>query len=574
MDKKRKNPFADNNLKRNPRKVDDMSIEEITRGLKDMEKILGKEKFEELIDAAILELQESDGKEFPEDEDFDGWYFVSTRDWTETHPANLVCRSDEYYAELANDIADLVQYDNDLRARFGSDFAYELGRVIAAYLEDVVSETKVFSAMRRVCMQRYGYKLPFYDCTHDDYMPDHINIEDIRFLIWTTISRIGEDNNMVYSPLAPGWMALSDRIFDELDSRYEEAPESRRVADWLRRAFRKEDFADIREVARWLVFLNPLTCLVGFLDDIVDGIDDLFADGRIDDDQITSAINGLVASESWQRSMSPMGCPSKTLVAAIAAEFGYDALAEDIDAIEVLPKRIYAITQDKKTRKFFFETSEHEKIEVLRESIPKGFRPDENPYGMCKLLIFKGKYLLSGLLLKMLKADWEGQSLYSSLEQQRKESQQWIEILDGQQVVCVTDLKKLIKKLGMSIDLDRKNPDHKNFVVLISKEQGITIMPNAGYAFDIPGNRFFRKREAAKKSFSGVIIGNTMPHDVAVYIQKHNLLPEACIGASQGEETGRRIIQDYLAFWVGFYRDLPSSGIYPNVNPDENNAPE
>ena len=56
------------------------------------------------------------------------------------------------------------------------------------------------------------------------------------------------------------------------------------------------------------------------------------------------------------------------------------------------------------------------------------------------------------------------------------------------------------------------------------------------------------------------IFHNAIPYDVARYIQEHNLLPEAKIGASQGEEVGRRIIQDYIAFWIGFYSNLPAYG--------------
>ncbi len=45
-----------------------------------------------------------------------------------------------------------------------------------------------------------------------------------------------------------------------------------------------------------------------------------------------------------------------------------------------------------------------------------------------------------------------------------------------------------------------------------------------------------------------------MSHEVAMYIQRNHLLPEARIEASQGKEVGLRIVQDYLAFWIGIYR--------------------
>ena len=230
-----------------------MSMAEVTEELRAMEKALGKERFSSLLEEAIQSFENSeynegeflDDEDYDDDDDFYDFDMVTPDEWSLTHPANIVCGSDKYYSELANDLCDLI-LDFKIPMKEPYTFARELGRVLAAYLEDIVSETKVFSAMRRVCMQRYGYRLPFYYCNHADYMPDHINEEDIRFLIWETVCQTGKEEGKTYSPLAPGWELLAERIFDELNSRYEEAPEALRVTDWLRRSFRKGDYIDIR----------------------------------------------------------------------------------------------------------------------------------------------------------------------------------------------------------------------------------------------------------------------------------------------------------------------------------------
>ena len=570
MAKIRKNPFAgrNNTVNNKPKTPEDMSLEELTEELRAMEKALGKKRFASLLDEAIQNFEDSEGiDEYPEEvEDSYDFDLVTPSEWSKTHPANIVCGSDLYYAELANDICDMI-----LKFRIPMNepekFARELGRVLSAYLEDIVSETKVFSAMRRVCMQRYGYRLPFYDCNHEDYMPDHINEEDIRFLIWMTASHIGKQKDITYSPLASGWTLLADKVFNELDSRYEDAPEARRVSDWLRRSFRKEDYIDVREMATWLVFRNPLCYIPGYLDSIESETKKACLEKSEDLEYLRAVSYSLIASDSWQRSMSPMGCPSRTLTAALAAEFGYDSLSEDIEAIEVLPLQIYEVSQDRKSRKVFFETSGHEKLEVQRDSFAKGFKPDLIRYAKCNLIKYKGKYLLNGMLAgdPSLKAKWENQHSFLTFEQQREQARGWIEMLDGKQAVCVTKMESLLRRLDLPDKIGGRQPDAKNFVVLISRELGIAILPDMGYAFDIPGNRFYRKRAAAKDSFADLVFHNAMPHDVAVYIQDNHLLPEACIGASQGKETGRSIVQDYLAFWIGFYCELPAYGDAPKT---------
>lgn len=565
MQRKRKNPFEGNanNTSRDPE-----SMEEIIQEMKDMEKSLGKEKFNQLLEAAIRKFGKEndpdgslDDEEDFDDDDLDYFDPVTIGEWSKTHPANLICGSDSYYADLATDIGDIISgYVLPKSAPQGVE--RELGRVLAAYLEDNVSGTKVFSSMRRVCLERYGYQLPFYDCENDDYISDHINEQDIRFLIWKTFCQLGKEEGTIYSPLAPGWAVLADRLFDELNSRYEEAPEATRVADWLRKSFRKGEYIDIREIAGWLVFRNPLCYIPDFLNSIEEQTEKACMDDSSDAGIIEMLAYGLMSSESWQRSMSPMGCPSRILTAALAAEFGYDKLADDIDGIEVLPKQIYAIAQDKKTRRIFFETSDNKSLEVERDSFAKGFRPDSIQYADCNLIKYKGKYLLNGMLLgePALKKLWENQKPFSSFEQQRELVQEWIAALDGQQVVCVSNIKSFFKKLGLPPKDENPVPGAKNYVVFLSKELGIALVPDLGFAFDIPGNRSFRKRIAARDSFNDVIFHNEMPHDVALYIQEHNLLPEAAISASQGKETGKRIVQDYLAFWIGFYRELSAYG--------------
>ncbi len=554
-------------MRENPRSTEKMSFEELTEELRAMEKSLGKERFNSLMEEAILSLEDSDGIEdelYDEDDEYD-FDLVTQIEWSQTHPAKLVCGSDAYYADLANDLCDLI-LDFKIMVSEPEKLARELGRVLAAYLEDIVSDTRIFSSMREVCVQRYGYRLPFYDCEHEDYLPDHINVEDIRFLIWKSVCQLGKDEGKTYSPLATGWNILAEKIFDELNSRYEDAPEAQRVYDWLRRAFRKEDYIEIREITSWLVFRNPLSYKPGLLQSFIEGMEQASLDEEFDIDTIERLTYGFFASESWQRSMSPMGCPSRTLTAAMAAEFGYDSLAKDIERIQVLPKQIYAVSQDKKSRKVFFETSDHETLEVERESFAKGFRADIIQFAFCNLVKYKGKYHLNGVLAgdPSLKSKWESQHSFLSFEQQASYAHQWIDILEGKQVVCVSNLTSLLKKLNLPprpIELDA---DAKNFIVLLSTELGIAILPEKGYAFDLPGNRFFRKRAAAKDSFAEIIFHNAIPHDVALYIQDNHLLPEACIGASQGKETGRQIVQEYMAFWIGFYCDLPAYGDAPS----------
>lgn len=568
MAKKRKETFAGKaDTFGNKSKSEEMTLQELREELRTMEKMLGKDRFNKMLVNAIRKVakaEEFEGGSSDYDEaledDF-GADPVTISEWGRTHPGGLVCGSDSYYADLANHLCRLIG-SYTIQVKHPDEFARELGRVLAAYMEDIVSGTRVFSAMRRVCKQRYGYRLPFYDCEHPDYMPDHINEEDIRFLIWKTVCYMGKEEDKTYSPLAPGWAILSERIFDELNDRYEDAPEAGRVTDWLQRCFRRQEYLEIREIASWLVFRNPLCYFPGFMQSINSEAKEAIDEHDMPVENLDAIIYGSIARESWQRSMSPMGCPSRTLVAALAVEFGYESLAEDIEKIKVLPSQVYSISRDKKTRKIFFESSSHEKLEVQRDSLAKNFRPGLFSFAYCSLVEYKGRYLLNGLMSgdDSFKADWERRDACLTNEQLQKWTKEWQDILDGRQVVCVAKIDTFIQKLGLPKTIGTGYPSADNYIIFISRELGIAIVPDMGYAFDIPGNRFYRKRAASKDSFGDLVFHNSIPHDVAKYIQEHNLLPEACIGASQGKEVGRRIVQNFLAFWIGFYCELPAYG--------------
>ena len=491
------------------------------------------------------------------DDDFDP---VTAEYWQTTHPMDHKCGSDKYYADLANQLCKLIN-TFPLPASAPDGLARELGIVLSAYLEDIISETKIFSAMRRVCIERYGYPLPFFDCSHPDYMYDHINIEDITFLIWKTACQLGKENDMVYSPMSPGWDLIAHKIFHELNSRFETAPEARRVTDYMHRMLRREDYIEIRKLANCLLYFHPLTYTPGLYEDIIEGLVANSKDHTIEFFDLEKEIYMTESNFSWQRSMSPMGCPSTTLLAAIAKEFGLETEADDIENIQVFPMQVYAVSKQKGNPNFIFEAANHKKYEVERSSFKNSFSVKKSPYAKCVLLKFKGKYLLNGIMIGSpeLKTEWdEGYSLFT-YDQQSTQAKEWIDLCDGQQVICVSNPKPLLSKLGIeqnNIEVAKA----KNYTLLISKQLGYNILFDLGYAFNIPGNRFYRKKRADKDAFGDIIFNNSIPLDVAQYIYKHNLLPDAYIDASQGKEFGRRIVQDYLSFWFGFYCVLPPYG--------------
>lgn len=117
-------------------------------------------------------------------------YRMRPKEWAETHPKNLTCASDKYYANLVNRLCEAtVLYD--IPSHLAIQATFDFACAAATYLEDLVSETHVWDSIRSLYCKTYGPWLPFYDCEHEDYLLDNVNIEDLKYLAWQTYNRWG-----------------------------------------------------------------------------------------------------------------------------------------------------------------------------------------------------------------------------------------------------------------------------------------------------------------------------------------------------------------------------------------------
>lgn len=103
-----------------------------------------------------------------------------TKDWLKLHPYKQVDSVDQYYTKIANQIYLILK--KTLQDK-NTEFMGDLSLRIAAWFEDVISRTGIWETFTEQCERLYGSRLPFYPLG-DDYYPDEVNVEDIRFLLW------------------------------------------------------------------------------------------------------------------------------------------------------------------------------------------------------------------------------------------------------------------------------------------------------------------------------------------------------------------------------------------------------
>ena len=119
---------------------------------------------------------------------------ITLDDWLEFHPYGKEVSSDHFYLELGNDLQHEILLI-DVEDNFvGGDYKY-LACTLVCYLEDIASQTGLWTSFIDEHYRLYGKYLPFYDMT--GYERGSINLADIQFLIWHFCSNLHTQSHFI-----------------------------------------------------------------------------------------------------------------------------------------------------------------------------------------------------------------------------------------------------------------------------------------------------------------------------------------------------------------------------------------
>lgn len=490
---------------------------------------------------------------------------IPVSDWAGTHPGGMSCGSDRFYAKLASDIyAEFSILNQDGLMPDGTPYAAAMS--IAAYLEDIVSGTCVWQAIRNIYKRTYGAQLPFYEVDPDDYYDDDINIQDIKLLIWQAISRCGEAIGSVYSPISQAVDVMSEIAFDILVDRFDSAPSASRVNESINKIFRKGDYFEVRSLGLWLNMYNPLTAspfgredIENEAKDLLDTLEEKFSKMNPD---INQALYFTEANDSWLDYVSLLGCSTAKLLSELASLHGYTALSERIIKVKKLPMMIYSIE----------EVSG--KTITVKDLLGRTRIVDKNSFGKgsvwkigngiaVTLVKYGDTYSVNGLCTFLpVPPEKKGEILLTEITEGQLEAfKKFIHKNRGRKLYyCKTrrDISDILETVGWPTKPeDLEKPDSQtNYLLAISETEGPSIFPGDCAIFNDKANPFFGTipKDQLGDDQMSFVFNSVIPDDLVDYIVDHNLLSKACIFTSQGKRVGHKIVQDNLRFLFHFYR--------------------
>ena len=146
---------------------------------------------------------------------------ITVKDFMERQPNNpKVAATDQYYLWIALRLAKVWDESPWLRG-LADDVRRDVVLAVTGYFQDVVADGGVWRSFSRLHEERHGNPLPHYGRS-EDYIDYELNVNDVRFIIWWTIT--GEAGSDVLDPHDAELEALAMAFHLLLDEEYEAAP--------------------------------------------------------------------------------------------------------------------------------------------------------------------------------------------------------------------------------------------------------------------------------------------------------------------------------------------------------------
>ena len=487
---------------------------------------------------------------------------VSVDDWRHTHPLNMSCGSDKFYTDLANRIfrtfANLM-----LPPDLPSGFYIEVAMVAAKYLEDFVSDTGVWRAMRALYRERFGKWLPFFDTDHDDYYEDDLNIEDIMYLVWQAMMRTGQADGRIFSPLSPAVKEIATLVYDVILDCADKAPAATRVTDHMRKEFKAGSYVAMRYLALWLVMDNSITATFRKREELLDGVETWIYERP--DLQPQQATYCLQASLAWDPAIGMTGDGSHTLLASLARVHGYDHTASLLDTVKRLSMTAYAVERyDSSTVTLKNAMGEEYVVDI--NSFAKGTNWQGIRQVACEIVKYGELWHQNGLAICNGEApDWNNgpirvDGFTPSMTQALRDL---VKRKRGRRVFYLREFSEVFELVGIAAPpMMGTAPDIDNLLLLISDTAQPALFENQCEIFKDPTNPYYdpeAPKEVLEKESLQFICNGGVADDVVEYIARKRLLPHASIYTSQGRRVGKALVQDNIRFLLGFYRVRPAA---------------
>ena len=489
---------------------------------------------------------------------------IYPKKWLELHPYKQTNSVDQYYVGIANEIHKRL-YSSTIADAFEEEENIRYTSLcLAAWFEDVISQTGIWQAFTAECRKRYGAYLPFYPIK-GDYFPDEINLEDIRFLLWHHIQYLCRGISAI-NPENPGIEQTAQEIYGLLAEEYETAPENERMQEFLyHSAMGEEDFFHYREILDWFHY----QCYFN-IENVAQCRDE--AERLLDDEKITpemaeTLIYATRTSLTFKGRRNLLSLTSPEWLALIGKAHPEHQLW---GKVKVRKNSCYLLEKEDDRYLYVKDLcSEDEgEFKITKKSLNlSAIRSREVGKStlICELIYFGNAWWQCGMLLEN-KYNQKMAEYVDDLTKQKEKTNEkaafhdFIKASGGKSFVfCqsqeeISDflLNKMDYNLKEGLDIPRINTEN-GAMLMANPHTGLHIQFKLCECIKSPDNPYYNKEEAEKNAIMFIVNPDVIPYQLSCILQDEGMLPDAYLNSLQRKEYGQEFIRKNAHFLTDYF---------------------
>ena len=489
---------------------------------------------------------------------------IYPKKWLELHPYKQTNSVDQYYVGIANEIHKRL-YSSTIADAFEEEENIRYTSLcLAAWFEDVISQTGIWQAFTAECRKRYGAYLPFYPIK-GDYFPDEINLEDIRFLLWHHIQYLCRGISAI-NPENPGIEQTAQEIYGLLAEEYETAPENERMQEFLyHSAMGEEDFFRYREILDWFHY----QCYFN-IENVAQCRDE--AERLLDDEKITpemaeTLIYATRTSLTFKGRRNLLSLTSPEWLALIGNAHPEHQLW---GKVKVRENSCYLLEKEDDRYLYVKDLcSEDEgEFKITKKSLNlSAIRSREVGKStlICELIYFGNAWWQCGMLLEN-KYNQKMAEYVDDLTKQKEKTNEkaafhdFIKASSGKSFVfCqsqeeISDflLNKMDYNLKEGLDIPRINTEN-GAMLMANPHTGLHIQFKLCECIKSPDNPNYNKEEAEKNAIMFIVNPDIIPYQLSCILQDEGMLPDAYLNSLQRKEYGQEFIRKNAHFLTDYF---------------------
>lgn len=480
---------------------------------------------------------------------------IYPQEWLELHPYKQSSPVDTYYANIANDVYGSLLFLGITETLIDDQDARDISCCLAAYLEDVVSQTGIWRAFLTECRKLYGKPLPFYQ-EGKEYFDDEINYEDICFLMWHYLQQ--KQKKSFFNPDNEGIRLIADDVYSLFEDEYEVAPENEKMQAFLSPEKDYSDFAEYRKLLSWFhysAFPNVFN-----MEEVSEAMETMIKKGQ-NIETLEYYRYSILDELMFKKNSAWLGYTSPEWLARI---IGPNHPAYPLFS-ELKWRNIshYNIIKEEKDSYLISDVATGEEFYIEKKSLADNLRITPGKSVLVTSIVrYNNKWWQSGGIFVLQTTDLKDDDYIDKQAEQQKNArasyEAFIKGSKGEKLVFLSSNEDLFNfftnEMDYTIGKDFKLPGKNGRVILTATpDGGIAIMQHGMEAIKSPHNPLYNKAKASKDALNFFLIRGFCPAEIVYYLEENGMLPDAQVKSLISEERGKEIVHDNYDFLIRYF---------------------